>query len=176
MAGPDGLPPGRLVHLRPDRQPGRPPPQPDRPELQHLVAGEVVPDAARNYAYWIAARVQPPTTLVYTTTRQPFSQRSFGPGDPVPKTWYQASWAFVLEAPDPDTTRLLVRWRMTCVPRRAGLLLMWLLLGPGDLLMQRKLLQTIRRLVERHGAQVPLAPAAATAPLPAKRPRERQRK
>jgi hypothetical protein len=146
-------------------------PHPNRivPELQHLVAGQIVPDAARNYAYWIAARVQPPTTLVYTTTRHLFSQRSLRPGDPLPKAWYQASWAFVLEAPDPDTTRLLLRWRMSCVPRRAGLLLMWLLLGPADLLMQRKLLQTIRRLAQRHGVHVPLDPAAATAPLPAKR-------
>jgi hypothetical protein len=125
-------------------------PHPNRivPELQHLVAGEVVPDAAHHYAYWIAARVQPPTTLVYTTTRHLVSQRSLGPDDPIPKAWYQASWSFVLEAPDPDTTRLLVRWRMTWVPRWMGLLLMWLLLGPGDLLMQRKLLRTIRRLVE----------------------------
>lgn len=122
-------------------------PHPDRvvPELQRLAVGDVVPDAAGNYAYWIVAIVHPPRALVYTTVRHLLTQRSFGPGDPPPQAHYRASWAFVLQEHSPGRTRLMLRWRMRFAPRSL------VLLGPGDALMQLKMLRTIKRLVERSG-------------------------
>jgi proline iminopeptidase len=49
------------------------------PDLHHLTPGDVVPDAADNYAYWVATIVEPPKALVYTTRRSLVSQRSLDP-------------------------------------------------------------------------------------------------
>jgi hypothetical protein len=129
---------------------GRRPPNRIVPELQGLAPGDLVPDAAGNYAFWIASRVEPPKLLVYTTSRSLLSYRSFGPGDRTPRCRWTASWAFVLDEIDPLTTRLLVRWRMRAHPLALAQPLLWALFGAVDLIMERKMLRTIRRLAERH--------------------------
>lgn len=77
------------------------------------------------------------------------TQRSFGSDNTTPRAYFRASWAFVLGQLAPNTTRLLVRWRMRFAPRLLGHLLTWGLLGPGDSFMQAKMLHTIKQLVER---------------------------
>jgi hypothetical protein len=139
-----------------------------------------MPDAVGNYAYCIASRVEPPNLQVYTTSPSLLSYRSFGPSDRTPRCRWTASWAFVLDETGPLTTRLVVRWRMRAHPLALSQPLLWALFGAGDVIMQRKMLRTIRRLAEcqsgmrRHSGEDTRATNTTAGTLGQPRPRGRQ--
>ena len=107
------------------------------PELQHLEAGDRVPDSRDWSAYFTVAELEPERALVLHSTRhilKPMRSNDF-------------SWAFVLQ-PDGDMTRLLMRARGRIEPRLARIVL-----GPaislGDFLNASVMLRAIRRRAER---------------------------
>jgi hypothetical protein len=68
---------------------------------------------------------------------------SFAPGQPVGGTW-----AFLLESPDPQSTRLIVRARAASfVPQSLSLILYRLILEPAHFIMERGMLLGIKRRV-----------------------------
>lgn len=64
---------------------------------------------------------------------------------------FASSWAFVLQPLDGDSTRLVVRNRSTYGPGLQNELTVRCLLEPAHFLMERKLLKTLKSLVENEG-------------------------
>ncbi len=76
-------------------------------------------------------------------------------GPPPDVDWMPCTWAFALKPVDEHQTRLLTRvrahWRWAELLRHTPPWLwpMWLVMSPGILIMERKMLLTIRRKAER---------------------------
>jgi hypothetical protein len=118
MAGPDGLPPRRLVYAavdRPIRQPVgvRPkdsvPSSADRlhPEYQHVAVGDIVCDGPNYASYFRVQHVDPPHALVYRSIRHPRHGSPIDINDPespskiekqllTSGTYVDFTWALVL--------------------------------------------------------------------------------
>ena len=106
------------------------------PEYQHISAGSVFPALPGAKDVFVVAQCEPDRSLVLSWR--------------LPDGRYQTTWAFVLEQPQPDQTRLIVRGRIASGYRPYGLP-QWvaILLGrPAHFIMQRKQLLSIRRRTE----------------------------
>lgn len=116
------------------------------PELQTLRVGDPVwlhPNAAPMFVQ----ALEPDEALVYFGGRDAFPE-SGEPGSPRRDPTFASSWAFVLEDEGPDGTRLIVRNRTTHGVGLQHELACRLLLEPIHFIMERKLLYTVRDLVE----------------------------
>jgi hypothetical protein len=151
-------------------EPGRLPDAQHRPvipELQHLQVEDLVrlgPDPYRAYTVW---SIQPNRALVLHTSDL-HSGRALEPADLASGAWL-GTWAFVLDQRDDQTTRLVVRLRNQWRPSPVNFLVGLVVTGPAHFVMERKMLKTIKQLVERPAA-MPLASelargAALAAPL-----------
>jgi hypothetical protein len=89
--------------------------------------------------------VDPPTTLVLHSMRNPITGRELDPRRK-PHLFIDTAWAFLLDESGPGRTRLLARTRIRIKPRWALLALRWI--GGGDTVMQRRLLDGIKVRVE----------------------------
>ena len=108
------------------------------PEYQHISAGSVFPALPGAKDVFVVAQCEPDRSLVLSWR--------------LPDGRYQTTWAFVLEQPQPDQTRLIVRGRIASGYRPYGLP-QWvaMLLGrPAHFIMQRKQLLSIRRRTEAY--------------------------
>lgn len=117
------------------------------PELQHLQEGDLVrlgPDPYPAYTVW---SIQPNRALVLRTA-DPRSGRAVEPADLASGAWLGA-WAFVLDQGDEQTTRLLVRLRNQWRPSLINFLVGLVVTEPAHFVMERKMLKTIKHLVER---------------------------
>jgi len=106
------------------------------PEFQHVTVGSVFPAIPGTRDVFVVVQCEPERSLVLSWR--------------LPDGRYQTTWAFVLEQPQPDQTRLIVRGRVASGYRPYGLP-QWvaLLLGrPAHFMMQRKQLLSIRRRAE----------------------------
>ncbi len=109
------------------------------PEFQHVTVGTVFPALPDAKDVFVVAQCEPERSLVLAWR--------------LPDGRYQTTWAFVLEQPQPNQTRLIVRGRVASGYRPYGLP-QWvaLLLGrPAHFIMQRKQLLSIRNRAETHG-------------------------
>jgi hypothetical protein len=119
------------------------------PQFQHPAVGEVLldgPDCDKTTGAWAVRVVEPPTTLVLYSLRDPFSGRELDPAVR-PRRYIDTGWAFNLDAAGPRTTRLLARTRVASGPR-------WFtfaakVMGGGDTVMQNKLLEGIKARAEK---------------------------
>lgn len=102
-----------------------------RPELQGLAEGDVLPLGSRDMALRVEALV-PERHLVLRSEDG---------------AWV---WAFVL-VPDGAGTRLLSRNRISAPGGRVGKALYGLVMEPGSLVMERRMLLGIRERAERLG-------------------------
>ncbi|HEU0026431.1 MAG TPA: hypothetical protein VFQ25_04885 [Ktedonobacterales bacterium] len=119
------------------------------PELQRLAVGDVIPDGPPGSAYFTVIALEPQRTLaLYSTTHGTVWLPRALRDNPRLGVHSELGWVFVLRAPAPDTTRLILRTRGTGGPAlyRA---LAWALLPPADFLVARMLLVTVKRNVER---------------------------
>ncbi len=117
------------------------------PELQHLQAGDLVrlgPDPYPAYTVW---SIQPNRALVLRTA-EPHSGRAVEPADLASGAWL-GTWAFVLDQRDDQTTRLAVRLRNQWRPSPVNFLVGLVVTEPAHFVMERKMLKTIKQLVER---------------------------
>jgi hypothetical protein len=106
------------------------------PEFQHVTVGTVFPALPGAKDVFVVAQCEPERSLVLAWR--------------LPDGRYQTTWAFVLEQPQPNQTRLIVRGRVASGYRPYGLP-QWvaLLIGrPAHFIMQRKQLLSIRRRSE----------------------------
>ena len=106
------------------------------PEYQNVSVGSVLPALSGATDVFIVAQCEPERSLVLSWR--------------LPNGRYQTTWAFVLEQPQPDQTRLIVRGRIASGYRPYGLP-QWLALSTGRLahfIMQRKQLVGIARRAE----------------------------
>jgi len=108
------------------------------PEYQNIGVGSVLPALPRVSDVFLVARCEPERSLVLSWR--------------LPSGKYQTTWAFVLEQPQPDQTRLIVRGRVAPGYRPYGLP-QWVALPTARLahfIMQRKQLLEIARRVEMY--------------------------
>jgi len=122
------------------------------PEYQNISVGSVLPALPGATDVFIVAQCEPERSLVLSWR--------------LPNGRYQTTWAFVLEQPQPDQTRLIVRGRIASGYRPYGLP-QWLALSTGRLahfIMQRKQL-----LVSRPGDFVNTNPLVRIGISPAER-------
>jgi proline iminopeptidase len=89
--------------------------------------------------------VEPPSTLVLHSIRDPLTGRELEPAKHA-RLFIDTAWAFHLDQLTRDKTRLLARTRIRIGPRCAILALKWM--GSGDTVMQRRLLDGIKARVE----------------------------
>lgn len=110
------------------------------PEFQNVTIGSVFPTLPGAKDVFVVAQCEPGRSLVLSWR--------------LPDGRYKTTWAFVLEQPQPDQTRLIVRGRVASGYRPYGLP-QWaaLLLGsPAHFIMQRKQLLSIRQYAEVNDA------------------------
>ena len=108
------------------------------PEFQHVMVGTVFQALPGAKDVFVVAQCEPERNLVLSWR--------------LPDGRYQTTWAFVLEQPQHDQTRLIVRGRVASGYRPYGLP-QWvaLLLGrPAHFIMQRKQLLSIRDRAEAY--------------------------
>jgi hypothetical protein len=118
------------------------------PELQHLQEGDVVRLGPEPYPAYTVWRLKPGRALVLRTA-DPHSGRAVQPADLASGAWLGA-WAFVLDQRDERTTRLLVRLQNQWPrPSLVNFLVGLVVTEPAHFVMERKMLKTIRQLVER---------------------------
>ncbi len=117
-----------------------------RPDLQDLRIGDRVPDSPDWSVFFTVEQADPGHALVLRSTRhllKPMREVAF-------------SWAFILREDGVGGTRLIMRARVDCEPRRAWLVLGGLI-GLGDFLNASVMLRGVRRRSEgdsRHGARM----------------------
>lgn len=134
------------------------------PELQHLVAGDIIPDSVDGTAHFRVAQIEPGRALVLHSRRHPVTGvwPDLTSGDP--GLYLDFSWAFVLQPLDDHTTRLMLRTRAIVVDGKrlaSGWLKIFLPMADlADFIYTRQMLRGIRRRVER------TSPPAAGDPLP----------
>jgi hypothetical protein len=108
------------------------------PEYQNIGVGSVLPALPGVADVFLVARCEPERSLIVSWR--------------LPSGRYQTTWAFVLEQPQPDQTRLIVRCRVAPGYRPYGLP-EWAALPAARLahfIMQRQQLLGIARRVEAH--------------------------
>jgi hypothetical protein len=106
------------------------------PEYQNISVGDVFPALPGATDVFVVAQYEPERSLVLSWR--------------LPDGRYQTTWAFVLEQPQPDQTRLIVRGRVASGYRPYGLP-QWVALSTGQVahfIMQRKQLLGIARRAE----------------------------
>ena len=119
------------------------------PQFQQPRVGQVLldgPDCDETAGAWAVQAVQPPTTLVLYSLRDPFSGRELDPAVK-PRRYIDTSWAFHLDTAGPGATRLLTRTRVALAPR--WLMVAAKVMGGGDTVMQNKLLEGIKARAEQ---------------------------
>src|SRR5919204_3140105 len=116
-------------------------------ELQHLRVGDLVrlgPEPYPAYTVWSLA----PGRALVLRTANPHSGQAVQPADVASGAWL-GTWAFVLDQRGEQATRLIVRQRNRWRPGPASFLIGRVFTEPAHFVMERKMLKTIRRLVER---------------------------
>lgn len=124
------------------------------PEFQHLEVGDVLldgPGCGGDKGIWTVRKVVQPRVIALYSCRDIFSGREFPPKDPRRTTFtYEMGWVFVLEEIDTSTTRLLVRTRIRGNPwLRVLRPFVLAIMGTGDTVMQRTMLQGIKGRAEQ---------------------------
>lgn len=119
------------------------------PEFQQPRVGQVLldgPGCDQTTGAWTVRAVEPPTTLVLYSLRDPFSGRELD-STAKPHRYIDTGWTFHLVAAGPRATRLLARTRVAFAPR--WLALAAKVVGGGDTVMQNKLLEGIKARAEQ---------------------------
>lgn len=119
------------------------------PELQGLSVGDIVPDGPPGTAFFTVAALEPQRVLALSsTTHLLFMAPASVRNNARLGLYGNFSWVFVLDEQDEGVTRLIVRTRASYGPPSFRALTLPLLY-PGDFLLARMLLRTIRQRVER---------------------------
>jgi hypothetical protein len=119
------------------------------PELQRLAVGDTVPDGPPGTAFFRVAALEPQRALaLFSTTHILLMAPASVRDNPRLGLYGNFSWVFVLDEKAEDVTRLIVRTRASYEPLLFRMLTLPLFY-PGDFLMARMMLRTIRQRVEQ---------------------------
>jgi hypothetical protein len=116
------------------------------PELQDPQAGELIRLGPQGYPCFAVASVDPAQALVLISANPQTGQ----PVEHTPqaaKGYSIATWQFILQAQDENTTRLLIRQRLSYSPDLAWV---WRLTEPVGFVMERKMMLGIKKRAERN--------------------------
>jgi hypothetical protein len=97
-------------------------------------------------------RLEPDRVLVLHTVMSPFTAEIVDAADPATPAYLDWTWAFVLDESAEQTTRLVVRVRMNYMPEALRVATV-ALLEPIHFLMERGMLQGLKRRAEREDAR-----------------------
>ena len=117
------------------------------PELQRLEVGELIPDGPPGTPVFTVVDVDPPRSLVLHSERLPMTARPPDRAGGRHQLYLDFSWAFVLEAGEHGSTRVLLRTRNAKNSQPVDLLARALLI-PADIATSRWMLKGIKRRVE----------------------------
>jgi hypothetical protein len=118
------------------------------PELQLLAADDTVPDGPPGTAFFTVAQLQPQRALaLFSMTHILLMAPASVRNNTRLGLYGDFSWAFVLDEQAEGMTRLIVRTRASLGPRLFRMLTLPLFY-PGDFLLARMMLRTIRQRVE----------------------------
>jgi hypothetical protein len=115
------------------------------PELQNLQAGELIRLGPKGYPCFAVTDVQVPYSLVLVSANPQTEQAVQFLAQP-DKGYSIATWQFILQPRDENTTRLLVRQRLAY---SADMAWIWRLTEPVGFVMERKMMLSIRQRAER---------------------------
>lgn len=119
------------------------------PELQGLAVGDTVPDGPPGTAFFTVAALEPQKLLALSSTSHLLFMAPASVRNNARLGLYgNFSWVFVLDEQAEGLTRLIVRTRASYGPPLFRALTLPLLY-PGDFLLARMMLRTIRQRVER---------------------------
>jgi hypothetical protein len=119
------------------------------PQFQQLAVGDTVPDGPADTAFFTVAQLESQRSLaLFSTTHILMMAPASVRNNPRLGLYGEFSWVFVLDEQGTGVTRLIVRTRARCGPRLYRVLILPLFY-PGDFLIARLMLRTIRQRVER---------------------------
>ncbi len=112
------------------------------PELQHLAAGDPIRLAKQGGVYRVAI-LEPQRALILRM----LDQTTLELADPNAPDYYDATWGFILDPSDEQTTRLItrVRWVSKTFAGRA----MYAIIGPISFIMETRMLRTLKARAEQ---------------------------
>lgn len=116
------------------------------PEWQDVKVGDVMPATPSSDDGFLVLRVDPRRALVLGGTFDLETGRTMSLGAPRPASFWEVSWAFVLEPLDARTTRLHARARLAFAGDAAKLRLAWM--APAHAIMESKQLRGIKARAE----------------------------
>jgi hypothetical protein len=114
------------------------------PELQDLQAGDLIRMGPQGYPCFRVWALEPGRALVLLAA-DPKTEQAVDLA-PKAKGYSAATWQFYLDERDNGTTRLIVRQRLA---HSHDMALMWRLVEPIDFVMGRKMVRTVKGLVQR---------------------------
>ena len=115
------------------------------PELQDIQAGELIRLGPQGYPCFAVAAIDQGQALVLISA-DPKTGQPVRPDPQAAKGYSIATWQFILQPLNENTTRLLVRQRLAYTP---DLTWVWRLTEPVGFVMERKMLLGIRDRAER---------------------------
>jgi hypothetical protein len=118
-----------------------------RPELQDTRVGDVLPSRPGHEDGFLVLELERPEHLALGAYFRCFPYGSLAWADSPPAAFVRATWTFALEAPTPQSTRLLVRTRGLTRPWWLDVP-MRLTMGPAHAIMQRKQLLSLKARAE----------------------------
>jgi hypothetical protein len=119
------------------------------PEFQQLAVGDTVPDGPPGTAFFTVAQLQAQRALApFSTTHILFMAPASVRNNPRIGLYGDFSWVFVLDEKEEGVTRLIVRTQASYGPHLFRMLTLPMLY-PGDFLMARMMLRTIKQHVEQ---------------------------
>ena len=116
------------------------------PEYQILQVGDLIRLGPQGYPCFAASSVDPGRTLVLISA-DPKTGQAGQPTAQIDKGYSIATWQFILQPLDENTTRLLVRQRLSY---SSDLTWVWRLTEPVAFVMERKMMLGIRRRAEKN--------------------------
>ena len=116
------------------------------PDLQSPQMGELIRLGPKGYPCFAVSSVQAPHSLVLISA-DPKSEQPAIYQTQAEKAYSIATWQFVLQPLDENTTRLLVRQRLAYSSDMAWI---WRLTEPVGFIMERKMMLGIRQRAERN--------------------------
>ena len=117
------------------------------PELQDLKIGDRIWMHDRILPLTVTA-MEPERFLVFLTRVDIRTKSYFELDNGLPERFVNSSWAFFLESPEKETTRLLVRSRLDYSPNLINDIAWRVFTDPISFIMERKMLLTLKRIAE----------------------------
>lgn len=117
------------------------------PEHQTLKAGDTVRLGPKGYPLYKVASVDPQRALVLVGA-DPKTEKPFEPSVPMPESYVNGNWVFVLDRLAENKTRLLVRSRLDYNPSTMNTLVWRVFTEPIGFVMERKMLLGVRQCAE----------------------------